>query len=158
MTEITESRAETEQQNRQNLLKNLFNTVLERTLPLGEKSVPTYEGQLINGIFAADITIKSLSVRLDQRSTIPLIEIRSLNDKSATETLFINIEKLGIMLTVWKKRRKGFMPKYTYGLTMHGSGKEYQRFLNENHADDIDFSSTESIRELTNNIHHWKKV
>lgn len=158
MTEIAERREQAEQQDRQGLLKDLFKTVREKAFPLKKEIVPTYEGELINGIFASGITIKSSHARLEQRGVTPLIEICSANDKSAAEVLFINIEKLGIMLTIWKKRDKGLIPKHTYILTTQGSGKEYQEFLDKNHGNHLDVRSIEDIREFTNNLRCWKKT
>lgn len=158
MTEIVERRAQTEQQNRQGLLKDLFKIVHKKALPLSEKNVPTYQGELINGIFATGMTIEKSHILLEQKSTIPLIEIHPLNDRYTAETLFINIKNLGITLIIWKKREKEFIPKHSYGLTIQSAGEKYQRFLNENHGDDVDFSSTKKIRELTKNIQGWKRV
>lgn len=158
MTEITENRRKIEQQNRQGFLKDLFKTAREKTLPLDEENEPIYEEELMNGVFAANIIIKSSYAYLEQRAKIPLIEVRSPNDESAAEVLFIHIEDFAITLAVWKKRKKGFMPKYAYDLSIQGSGEKYQRFLDENHGNHLDFSSTENVKKLTDNIWTWKKV
>lgn len=157
MTEITQISEQAEQQNRQNLLKDLFKTVSERAMPLDEKDILAYRGELVNGIIADDITIKSTNARLETRGMFPMIEIHPPNDRFSAKAFLISIGDFGISLVLWGMREKGFMSKYTYGLNTQASGEGYQRFLNENHVDSIDFSSTENIRQLTTNIRNWKK-
>ncbi|MDP2638128.1 MAG: hypothetical protein Q8P26_03650 [Candidatus Levybacteria bacterium] len=158
MIEVAEIKTHTEQQIRQSLLRDLFKTASEKALSLKEKDAPTYRGELVNGILADGITIRSLHARLEQNSLAPLIEIRSPNDKSAAEVIFIGAEEFGIGLTIWKMRRKGLMPKSTYNFIFTGSGEKYQRFLDKNHDNHFDIRSSEDIRKLTSNIRNWEKV
>lgn len=166
MTEIAERREQAEQQNRQGLLKDLFKTAREKAFPLKKEIVPTYEGELINGIFATDITIRKLHAKWiggfmaeGAGYVHPLVQILPPKEKSSYKEFFsIYIKEFNMSLYVWKFREKGLVPKYTYNSSHTASGEGYQRFLNENHGDLIDFSSTENIKKLTNNIRRWKRV
>ncbi|MEK7451217.1 MAG: hypothetical protein AAB662_04750 [Patescibacteria group bacterium] len=166
MTEIRENTIQTERQDHQSLLKDLFNAVREKSLPLDEKNAPIYKGELINGILTTGIIIGKLHARwsggfMAQGGgyVFPRAEILLPKEKSPYKEFYnIYIEEFGVDLYAWKLRKKGLIPKYTYDFSFEGEGQKYQRFLNENHGNHLDLSSTEDVRRLTNNIRNWKKV
>ena len=161
MTEITEHRGQTEQQNRQNLLKDLSNAIKEKY-----QQSSTYTGELINGIIAPRIIIRQLHAKWSGGRMAQVvgwapsfIEILSPKEKSPYKDFFsVYIEQFNTEICICKFRKKGLIPKYNYYTSIQASGKGYQRLLNETHGDPFYIDSPEGIARLTKNIKNWKKV